>query len=1428
MQNPIIFVEDVSDVWKDVSISLQKHFPLTNINSRRRDKIYESMTINPQFITDRNIISTRNTSKKQEQEPFLYLYVFKCDETNLFKKSIKPQLKIWWENKNSLRVDWLILFATVTYYSGNKMFASRRQKKIYDLLQKEVTVKNRCSHVRVVQFQEGGDFSAEDPSWADFLSKFQSNICNAFGQRKENISMKILEMEDKKEADFFDIFVAKEQKAFLFEQFDLIEKAVKQYDKLEILLKETINFYKNKTNNTNNLIKENQAIIKKNKGQLFQEFVSENSPYWGINILSENAKPYRDLLLSKKITEFDCRLYIMIRKSKLFLKKRLLKDLAKHGLIFIQSMKRELLLNTNFTPIFSTIWAISSSFDIISACTLENPLALLPENEAKQLFAMQGQLDIFVRDLIFSLKHLVGKVELARKLSIFVLEKQIPKSIQSADPITNSIFNKFFAENIKIQQAFQNDNEFWLFYISLTQSTINKYSQSNKLRTHSAQKLEIDLANAYIINEKFVQAEEILRLLLQNFMEENWFSLAKDLIPKLLLCYSKMNSWDKYIITRLVSLSPNFEYPEYEKNLIILDIQNKIKNCARIFTHSTNSLFKIELKKSHNQESVPIGFPIDIDCEITNLIGVPFSCERIVLILTSKNTKKEKSSPKKREYKFEIGKEIIQEIIQEKDKNNEKKDKDKKPTIILQPGTNSMKFSQISNIIGRFILSKLKLYLGNLRVVKKYQKQHHTFCRVSPKNSFLDFQLFQPESFSPNKPCVIQANIKTQNDSINSGTLKIFSSNIQILPKQNLQIESSNASIYSAHDIKHLLSTISRNKTDSLQEKDQITIYIKDQEQKFTSINIPLTCIKVSKQSPFYNEAKIEMKDIPKNQEVIFFLPIVPIPIPIPIKNGINFDNPKEKHELSNNIQIKFDYTKQEPKDLHTIFQNQYNLNTKVPFDISTNVKNIQIDKDFFKFVQIVLESKVSFPIEIVDQNIMISDIIQNDEKIVYESVPLPKEALNIGTVIAPSQQISFVYKLKEKREKLNLSELQDQEKSNLNSQNEENSLFFNFQEQEIDLIHETESESISESVTKSQTESDIESETESDIESETESDLDKEKTKINVIENENENEINENENENEKTEPKIIKTSENNQSISNRSSNTSNENWCIIDLTKDMSFSEKSGEETINHQKRINFDKSQQDQEPQTYQNLENLDGTPNSKKVAKRFISDQNIPKSKMITKKLFGFDNQVFESEILDSNSEKNLEDKPKTLKGLSQFYIYFKKAQLEQVAKQENSPPDILEFFSYPLNLFQSKTPRKVICSIYRPVSFNFGEDFSIKVILSTNNQNSIDKKFCLELNADFSEWLIAGKTKYFFTFQRKLSHTLFWKIVPLKSGVVRFPQISIIGCQSKEIKFKHYDIQTQNEISKCNGFLNIFPPKIEFSEMTKTNYFSERK
>ena len=315
-----------------------------------------------------------------QRTPYLKVYLLSCSNVETYKAKYRKELGEWVRDKSPSSSsstalnrqehhdasEWLIIHVVpplaedpssssrppsnqgdgkIEKMASSTRWPSRNGTSVIEKLRLDYNATSKGAPERVVQVQLGEPSSDDQPQidqrvqdskngWEDLIIKLKSLILASFDLRVGQYEEDIKEREGQKKVfgwNFNTFFVLKEGLAMGFESIGLLDDALTVYQELDFGLKSALKEQQNEgmerqtvhyVDYTDDLYNSFEKAVAISEPVDFNELANrEKLVDLGASLLDIDRKPFRDLILSNKISTFDFHCYVFARQTRLSLRR---------------------------------------------------------------------------------------------------------------------------------------------------------------------------------------------------------------------------------------------------------------------------------------------------------------------------------------------------------------------------------------------------------------------------------------------------------------------------------------------------------------------------------------------------------------------------------------------------------------------------------------------------------------------------------------------------------------------------------------------------------------------------------------------------------------------------------------------------------------------------------------------------------------------------------------------------------------------------------------------------------------------------------------------------------------------------------------------------------------------------------------------------
>ncbi|GJE95190.1 trafficking protein particle complex subunit 10 [Phanerochaete sordida] len=498
-----------TDHWKQVNAALQAQLPLRNLHwksaARPTIRTIQELHVNLVAVDALRDEHTSQVPQTILEKPLLNVYIVVCEDTELYKNSVKRQIKDWHntaaQRKNQ---EWLIIHIVPPDSKSTSARLFQVKASVLDKIKADFNVdkKDRC--VQLVWSPEYDNPTA----WAELISKIKEGILSAFDAAISIREDEVRRSEGQRQMpgwNFCTYFILKESLASSFEGMNLHDEALLVYDELEVL------FFQ---------------VMKDKNLSWFGTLASPARNDDSAPLLSVSRKPYRDLILANSISVMDFRVYLLARQCGILSSMGRIVEVGRKVATFLQTFGWRLReVQDQLPPHFIESWTYSSALSVVDQCNAWAKSAEMTKPIIAAFNAVRGEL-----------------VELARhQLDILgidfdflpdeppfsdALPKDRPKDTRTSSENLSSI------SKTDLRDALEDKEAFFEMYIAHTNRAIELYASAG--RRKFALRMHGSLAALDVVRGRLSNAMQTYTSLPAHYSPHGWTSLEAFMLTRAL------------------------------------------------------------------------------------------------------------------------------------------------------------------------------------------------------------------------------------------------------------------------------------------------------------------------------------------------------------------------------------------------------------------------------------------------------------------------------------------------------------------------------------------------------------------------------------------------------------------------------------------------------------------------------------------------------------------------------------------------------------------------------------------------------------------------------------------------------------------------------------------------------------------------------
>eukprot|EP00004_Rigifila_ramosa_P021829 TRINITY_DN5871_c0_g1_i7.p1 TRINITY_DN5871_c0_g1~~TRINITY_DN5871_c0_g1_i7.p1 ORF type:complete len:1453 (-),score=285.51 TRINITY_DN5871_c0_g1_i7:21-4379(-) len=651
-----IAYQDDFHVWSALEAELLARLPLSGVSFRCKGGIRQVTSLPVEFRPAANAKPVSPLPHHWHLRPYVSLFVAAGDDTEVYKQRVRPKLLEWLRVMNDRPLgstapaqpphavhEWAVVYVVMpgagTQHSSalsklNPLAPSRSPQKVLEKMRGDVKKDRLC----LVKLGEEGEH------WNDLMKLLAETMSAAIDQRCLQFEEELRRIESNRLLpgwNFLNFFATKEAFAFFYEQVQLSEESLREYDELDAFFLE----YKKSGHN----------LVTPGFG-----FPGTDSR----SVLQASQQQFRTAIELNTITEFELRVYIFGRQAHVIEQLKLPLKFLKRGIEFVDTILTEMRAQRVREP-FLQSWTYSAILEIGQEA---NYLAsTVTAESADQFYALLGSFYLRARDALTSLGNVVAFGSPLKAFYIpvsFVVEKTpspptpspptlsdtavkhlstpilrtldagmlfplppvepgtppVPRkgglmpfspthealvsvphpsesSGQSSAPASGSGAEKSTITRPEIAEATSSTElaealgslpAFHNRWISVTQLAAQAFQDAGANRSRHVALLTAQAASIYYLSEDYEQAEPLLKAVSLAFSEQGWNELFFSVASKLAVCQRQQRHFLDYAVSCLTLVAHSASRPRDEIDFYMKELALIAR--SRLASHSTKDL----------------------------------------------------------------------------------------------------------------------------------------------------------------------------------------------------------------------------------------------------------------------------------------------------------------------------------------------------------------------------------------------------------------------------------------------------------------------------------------------------------------------------------------------------------------------------------------------------------------------------------------------------------------------------------------------------------------------------------------------------------------------------------------------------------------------------------------------------------------------
>ncbi|XP_051871190.1 trafficking protein particle complex subunit 10 isoform X2 [Pristis pectinata] len=545
--------------------------------------------------------------------PFLHIFWTDCCDTEVYKATAKDEITKW---QNILKAysssDWLIVVVESDAKKKNKTNILPRTS-IVDKIRNDFC--NKQSDRCVVLSDPLKDSARTQESWNAFFAKLRTLLLMSFTKNLGKFEDDMRTMREKRtEAgwSFSEYFMVQEELAFVFEMLQQYEDALVQYDELDALF--------------------TQYVVNYGAGDGANWLTSFCQPVrsWnGLVLRKPIDMEKRELIQKNQATLLDLRSYLFSRQCTLLVLLQRPWEVAQRALQLLHNCVQELKLLEVSVPVGALdCWVFLSCLEVlqrIEGCCDRAQL----ENNCCHTVGLWS----YATEKLKSLGYLCGLItkegpnseDLNRTVDVLAgLGAERPETANSPQSPYKTL-----------NEALSSVEAFEKHYLDLSYAAIEMYKTIGRVR--SAQLLGKDLADFYMRKGEPEKAESYLQEALKTYLSEGWALLIAHTRKQLAECQNRLQQTENYLQTSSL-LAVDSHLPEVERTRFCQEILRLSRQLAseqedRLLLGMEGFAQLKSLRFDPAAALVHVGGTLDMELTVHSLMPIPVPLDHLSIHL---------------------------------------------------------------------------------------------------------------------------------------------------------------------------------------------------------------------------------------------------------------------------------------------------------------------------------------------------------------------------------------------------------------------------------------------------------------------------------------------------------------------------------------------------------------------------------------------------------------------------------------------------------------------------------------------------------------------------------------------------------------------------------------------------------------------------
>ncbi|EIN07448.1 hypothetical protein PUNSTDRAFT_144927 [Punctularia strigosozonata HHB-11173 SS5] len=561
-----------SEQWKQLRASLLSQLPLRNLHWRSAHRPLHTIQELPIELVALDSVRYEAVSQVPLtvlEKPLVNIYITTCEDAETYRLSVKRHMKDWHNTVTQRRnQEWLILHLVGQDVRASRAGFLQMRSTVLDKIKADFNVdrRDRCVQLAWTPAQDN------PAAWAEIINKIKDGVLSAFDSAISLREEEVKRSENQRQMpgwNFCTFFILKESLASSFEDVNLCEEALLQYDELEALFTQ---------------------VLKDKNLTWFGSFANPGPKDDSAPLLSITKKPYRDLILANTISVFDFRVYLLARQCLVLAKLGRVIEIARKATSFLSSFGRRLReMNDGIPEPFVESWTYSSALSVVSQSEQWASAFELDSATILSFNAAKGDLTNLARNQLDIIGVKAGYLPHKPPFSISLTENP-------AVPKTNGVNGTHKRSTSKISNAdlvlaLKDKETFYDLYNRITKRAIDFFAKAG--RRKSALKLHGSLAALDVHRGQLTTALTTFSSLPAHYGPNKWTSLESYVLSQALDTHQQLEKpkdqdWMHMLLNFLSAYVQDIE------GALLMQVEDKNEYLKRLMSAMSSSASAME------------------------------------------------------------------------------------------------------------------------------------------------------------------------------------------------------------------------------------------------------------------------------------------------------------------------------------------------------------------------------------------------------------------------------------------------------------------------------------------------------------------------------------------------------------------------------------------------------------------------------------------------------------------------------------------------------------------------------------------------------------------------------------------------------------------------------------------------------------------